>query len=38
MKVEVIGVCSSKNIILIESLGVNWVIDYNYVDFIKEFE
>lgn len=38
MKAEVIGVCSSKNITLIESLGVNRVIDYNHVDFTKESE
>ena len=38
MKAEVIGVCSSKNLNLIESLGVNRVIDYNHIDFTKESE
>ncbi|MGK7920629.1 MAG: NAD(P)-dependent alcohol dehydrogenase [Trichodesmium sp.] len=38
MKTEVIGVCSSKNITLVESLGANRVIDYNQIDFTKESE
>ncbi|MCL2935072.1 MAG: NAD(P)-dependent alcohol dehydrogenase [Trichodesmium sp. MAG_R03] len=38
MKAEVIGVCSSKNITLIESLGASRVIDYNHIDFTKESE
>ncbi|MDE5105098.1 MAG: NAD(P)-dependent alcohol dehydrogenase [Trichodesmium sp. St19_bin2] len=38
MKAEVIGVCSSKNITLVESLGADRVIDYNQDDFTKEFE
>ena len=38
MKAEVIGVCSSNNITLVESLGANRVIDYNQIDFTKESE
>ncbi len=38
MKTEVIGVCSSKNITLVESLGANRIIDYNQIDFTKESE
>ncbi|MEM1171686.1 MAG: NAD(P)-dependent alcohol dehydrogenase [Cyanobacteria bacterium P01_H01_bin.35] len=38
MKTEVIGVCSSRNITLVESLGANRVIDYNQIDFTKESE
>ncbi|MGD1717177.1 NAD(P)-dependent alcohol dehydrogenase [Dapis sp. BLCC M172] len=38
MKTEVIGVCSSNNITLVESLGANRVIDYNQIDFTKESE
>ncbi|NER04838.1 MAG: NAD(P)-dependent alcohol dehydrogenase [Okeania sp. SIO3C4] len=38
MKAEVIGVCSSNNITLVESLGANRVIDYNQIDFTKELE
>ncbi|NES05648.1 MAG: NAD(P)-dependent alcohol dehydrogenase [Okeania sp. SIO2F4] len=38
MKTEVIGVCSSKNITLVESLGADRVIDYNQIDFTKESE
>ncbi len=36
MKAEVVGVCSSNNITLVESLGASSVIDYNQVDFTKE--
>lgn len=38
MKAEVIGVCSSNNITLVESLGANRVIDYNQIDFTQESE
>jgi len=38
MKTEVIGVCSSQNITLVENLGANQVIDYNQIDFTKESE
>ncbi|MEB3343812.1 NAD(P)-dependent alcohol dehydrogenase [Okeania sp.] len=38
MKAEVIGVCSSKNITLVESLGANQVIDYNQINFTQESE
>ena len=34
----VTGVCSTRNVALVESLGANWVIDYTHVDWTKARE